>query len=86
MSTVDIGNAFIQADNDEQILMLVRVKVAELMVRVSPPLYQPYIAYSKKSSSYVRCEIIEGPLWNAEGRSVILQETKKGSWKHGIQS
>ena len=48
MSTIDVGNAFIQADNDERILMLVRGKVAELMVRVNPTLYRPYITYSKK--------------------------------------
>ena len=39
MSTIDVGNAFIQADNDERILMLLRGKVAELMVRVNPVLY-----------------------------------------------
>merc|ERR1712086_476948 len=47
MSTIDVGNAFIQADNDERILMLLRGKVAELMVRVNPTLYRPYITYSK---------------------------------------
>ena len=47
MSTIDVGNAFTQADNDEQILMLLRRKVVELMVRVNPTLYRPYITYSK---------------------------------------
>ena len=56
MSTIDVGNAFIQADNDERILMLLRGKVAELMVRVNPVLYRPYITYSKKGVTmlYVR--------------------------------
>ena len=48
MSTIDVGNVFIQADNDEQILMLLHGKVAELMVRANPSLYRPYIIYSKK--------------------------------------
>ena len=39
ISTIDVENAFIQADNDERILMLLRGKVAELMVRVNPVLY-----------------------------------------------
>ena len=43
MSTIDTGNTFIQADNDERILMLLRGKVAKLMVRVNPVLYWPYI-------------------------------------------
>ena len=48
MSTIDAGNVFIQADNDEQILMLLPFEVAEHMVRVNPTLYWPYITYSKK--------------------------------------
>ena len=48
MSTIDVGNALIQADNDERILMLLRGKVAKLMVHVNPTLYRPYISYSKK--------------------------------------
>ena len=38
MSTIDLENAFIQADNDEQILVLLHGNVAELMVRVNPTL------------------------------------------------
>ena len=41
MSTVEVGNIFIQADNNKQILMLLHGKVAELMVRVNPTLYRP---------------------------------------------
>ena len=48
MSTIDVGNVFIQADDDERILMLRRGKVAKLMVRVNLTLYRPYITYSKK--------------------------------------
>ena len=46
VSAIDVGNAFIQADIDEQILVLLLRNVAELMVRVNPTLYQPYITYS----------------------------------------
>ena len=45
ISMIDVENALIQADNDEQILMLLRGKVAKLMVRVNPTLYCPYISY-----------------------------------------
>ena len=48
MSTIDIGNAFIQTHNYEQILIVLRGKVAKLMVRVNPILYQPYLTYSKE--------------------------------------
>jgi len=53
MSTIDVGNAFIQADNNEQILMLLRGKVAELMVHVNPVLYHPYITYLKEKKEFL---------------------------------
>ena len=48
MSTIDVGNAFLQAENNKKMLMLLCDKVAELMVRVNPTLYRSYIIYSKK--------------------------------------
>ena len=55
MSTIDVCNAFLQADNDEKIPILLRGKVAELMVRVNPMLYRPYITLFEEKSSYVIC-------------------------------
>ena len=48
MSMIDVGNTFIQADNNEQVLMLLCGKVAELMVHINPTVYRPYITYSKE--------------------------------------
>ena len=45
---MDIPGAFIQAENDEFILMLLRGKLAEMMVRVDPELYQKYIITSPR--------------------------------------
>ena len=45
MSTIDVGNTFMQGDNDEQFLVLLCNKVAKLMVRVNLILYRPYITY-----------------------------------------
>ena len=44
---VDVGTAFLNADNDERILMLLRGKLAEMMVRIDPVLYRQYVTYSK---------------------------------------
>ena len=58
MSTIDVGNAFVQAHNDKRIIMLLRGKVAELMARVNSTLYRPYITYLKEKKGvpmlYVR--------------------------------
>ena len=47
-ATMDIGNAYLTAENDENIVMVLRAKLAEMMVRVNPDLYRPYIIYSAK--------------------------------------
>ena len=44
----DIANAFVKGDNDEFVLMVLRGRMAELMVRVNPELYREYVQYSNK--------------------------------------
>ena len=44
----DLANAFVKADNDEFVLMVLRGRMAELMVRVNPDLCREYIQYSNK--------------------------------------
>ena len=46
VAVLDIPNAFLQAKNDERIIMLLRGKLAELMVRVDPGLYRKYVTTS----------------------------------------
>jgi hypothetical protein len=48
VAIIDVQNAFLQSENDERIIMAIRGKTAELLVRVNPELYRPYIWYSKK--------------------------------------
>ena len=56
VAIVDIPGAFLQADNDEFILMLLRGKLAEMMVRVDPKLYRKYLITSPRGEPmlYVR--------------------------------
>jgi hypothetical protein len=48
LAELDIANAFLQADNDEIINMLLCGKLAEMMVRIYPSLYREYVTYSAK--------------------------------------
>ena len=45
---MDIGSAYLTAENDEPILMVLRAKLVEMMCRVNPELYRPFLTYSKK--------------------------------------
>ena len=39
---LDITNTFLHAENDEKILMLLRGKLADMMVQVDPIMYRNY--------------------------------------------
>ena len=46
IAILDIANAFLHAENYEKILMLLRGKLAEMMVQVYPVMYRKYVTYS----------------------------------------
>ena len=56
IAIADLPNAFINAFNNEQTLMLLKGKLAELMVQIDPKLYQKYIITISKGEPmlYVR--------------------------------
>ena len=45
IAILDISNAFLHAENDEKILMILRVKLAEMRVQVDPTIYRKYVTY-----------------------------------------
>ena len=45
---LDIQNAFLHAENDENILMLLHGKLAELLIKVDPSLYRKYVITLKQ--------------------------------------
>ena len=56
IAILDIANAFLHAENDEKILMLLRGILAETMVAVDPKMYRKYVTYSPNGQAmlYVR--------------------------------
>ena len=48
VATMDIGSAYLTAENDKHMAMVLRAKLAEMMCRVNPKLYRPYVHYSAK--------------------------------------
>ena len=45
IAILDIANDFLHAENDENILMLLRGNLAEMMVQVDPIMYCKYVTY-----------------------------------------
>ena len=56
MAIVDIGTAFLHADNDEEVLVKLRGKIVELLVQLEPTMYQKYVAVgpNREPILYVR--------------------------------
>ena len=58
VATIDIPGAYLHTDTDEEIVMLLRGKLAELMAQVDPKLYRKYITKDSKGRPilYVRMQ------------------------------
>ena len=56
IAILDISNAFLNGENDKNILMLLRGKLSEMMVQVDPIMYRKYVTYSPNGQTmiYVR--------------------------------
>ncbi len=54
----DIPGAFLHADSDKDITMILKGRLAELMVKVAPNLYRKYISVDAKGSAilYVKMQ------------------------------
>ena len=48
VAILDIANAFLHAENDESILILLRGMLAEMMVKINPLLYRKYVTFLAK--------------------------------------
>ena len=56
LAIVDIGTAFLQADNNEEILMKLRGKIVELLVQLEPTMYWKYfiVEHEGETILYIR--------------------------------
>jgi hypothetical protein len=56
VAVVDIPGAYLSADMDEEVIMLLRGRLAELMVKTAPKIYRKYIAstspWTQKTNPY----------------------------------
>ena len=52
----DVPGAFLHTESDENVLMVLRVELVEMMVHIVPQIYQTYVKMNKKGTPilYVR--------------------------------
>ena len=56
---LDIDNAFIHTENDKYVLIMIRGKLAELLVKVDPKLYRKYVIKSKQRVTMLYVKLIK---------------------------
>ena len=72
---IDIPNAFMQVDMDDTVHMKLEGNMAELLVKIDPKLYRPYVLIENgKTVLYV--ELKKSFVWNAESSIAVLEETQ----------
>lgn len=56
VATIDIPGAYLHTETDEQVVMVLRGKLAELMVAIDPAKYKPFLTFDSKGTPllYVR--------------------------------
>ena len=56
---LDVANAFLHAENDDNIIMLMRGRLAEMMVQVDPSMYRKYVTYSPNGQAMLYVRLIK---------------------------
>ena len=51
--SIDLPGAFLHAFSDEEILMMLKGPLCELMVQIAPKVYQPYVRYDSKGVAFM---------------------------------
>ena len=49
VATIDIEPAFLHADNDKTIIMIMQVKMLDLLVQLKPTMYRKYVTIKNKN-------------------------------------
>ncbi len=57
--TLDIPGAFLNADLDEEVIMLLRGELAEMMVTIDPALYGPYVITTKRGEKLLYVKMLK---------------------------
>jgi hypothetical protein len=81
VACLDIPGAFLHADVDENITMVFKGRLAELMVQIVPNLYRKYITVDKKGTAILYVKMQKSPVWTSEECLAFLQEACSRSRK-----
>ena len=81
----DIPGAFLHADMDQDIHMLLEGTIAEPIVKLEPKLYRKYIWRNKNDKPMLNVKL-KGPIWDTAGGTAFLEATQQYTERMGVHN
>ena len=83
MVVSDIPGAFIHADMEDKIHMLLEGTVTEMIIKLDPTIYKKHMWYNKhgKAMLYVQ---LKRPIWDTTSGSTVFETTVRDTTGMGI--
>ena len=78
---LDVANAFIHADNDQYVLMLLWGKLAELIVKVDPSLSRKYVIMSKNGVPMLYVQLSKA-LYGMLRAALLFYKKLRSDWEN----
>ena len=76
----DIPSAFVNTDVDEDVLMMLKGELTDMMIQIAPQVYRKYIAINKKGT-LILCVKLKKVLYGLMRVSLLFYRNYKGNWR-----
>ena len=74
----DVPGEFLHTESDDNVLMVLRGELAEMMVHIVPQIYRTYTTLDKKGMPYPIRKVKKGAVWTVEVQPAVIQ---KAAWQ-----
>ena len=72
-------SAFVNTDVDEDVIMVLKGDLADMMVQIAPKTYRKYITTDKKGTRILYVKLQKSTVRTNTSEPALLQETEKGT-------
>ncbi len=73
----DVPSAFVNTNIDEEVIMVLKGELAEMMIQNAPEVYRKYVSKDKKGDKDPIRETTEGTVWADAGKPAVLLKAEK---------
>jgi hypothetical protein len=74
-----VPSAFFNTEVDENVIMVLKAELAEMMVQIAPEVYRQYVTIGRKGNKVLLCKTAKGIVWaDASQPSILLKIEEDG--------